>query len=303
MKRTHLLLFCLIMFSCNYSEKKIEVDQSKHIGLTELRTDHPYNILFSNEQIEYAKKQAELIDKAYLFLSNIMGPKKDFYLLVISGKDWEKNAYSPMVGMPGYYKGNLIVGAGQNDMASGYEEMIRSLPESMTSELIKTYTNEIGEFDMRLFFDKLSIHELTHNFQDPKNQEGYSMSRWLEELHANMGLYAFYKSEHPRELKYINTLVDFSIDNPPPNIKYHSLSDFDTHYYEMDPGNYGFYQMKFTKAGQKVIDSLGSSILKPLNDFIIKYDESWKDKLNEEEFRKKLASEVDPYLVQLIDTW
>ena len=71
------------MLSCNYSEKKIEVDQSKHIGLTELETDHPYSILYSNEQIEYAKKQAELIDEAYLFLSRIMGPKKDFCLLVI----------------------------------------------------------------------------------------------------------------------------------------------------------------------------------------------------------------------------
>ena len=291
------------MLSCNYSVNKIEVDRSKHIDLIELETDRPYKILYSKEQIEYAKKQVELIDEAYLFLSRIMGPKKDFYLLMVSSKDWEKNAYSPVVGMPEYYKGNLIVGAGQNEMASGYEEMVNSFPESMTVDLIKTYTNELGKFDIRLFFDKLSIHELTHNFQDPKNQEGYSMSRWLEELHANMGLYAFYKTKRPGELKYIMTLVDFSLNNRPPNIKYHSLSDFDVHYYEMDPGNYGFYQMKFTKAAQKVIDSLGNSILKPLNNFLMKYDESWKEKLNEEDFRKKLASEVDPYLVQLIDTW
>ena len=303
MKRIYLLIFCLTVLSCNYSENKIEIDRSRHIDLIELETDRPFKILYSKEQIEYAKKQVELVDEAYLFLSRIMGPKKDFYLLVVSSKDWEKNAYSPVVGMPEYYKGNLIVGAGQNEMASGYEEMVNSFPESMTVDLIKTYTNELGKFDMRLFFDKLSIHELTHNFQDPKNQEGYSMSRWLEELHANMGLYAFYKTKRPGDLKYIMSLVDFSLNNRPPNIKYHSLSDFDVHYYEMDPGNYGFYQMRFTKAAQKVIDSLGNSILKPLNNFLTKYDESWKEKLNEEGFRKKLASEVDPYLVQLIDTW
>jgi len=303
MKRIYLLIFCLTVLSCNYSENKIEIDRSRHIDLIELETDRPFKILYSKEQIEYAKKQVELVDEAYLFLSRIMGPKKDFYLLVVSSKDWEKNAYSPVVGMPEYYKGNLIVGAGQNEMASGYEEMVNSFPESMTVDLIKTYTNELGKFDMRLFFDKLSIHELTHNFQDPKNQEGYSMSRWLEELHANMGLYAFYKTKRPGDLKYIMSLVDFSLNNRPPNIKYHSLSDFDVHYYEMDPGNYGFYQMRFTKAAQKVIDSLGNSTLKPLNNFLTKYDESWKEKLNEEGFRKKLASEVDPYLVQLIDTW
>ncbi|MEL6484191.1 MAG: hypothetical protein AAFP96_05025, partial [Bacteroidota bacterium] len=64
--------------------------------------------------------------------------------------------------------------------------MIKSFPEEMTADLVKTYTNQQGAFDMRLFFDKLSIHELTHSFQDPENQEGYTMSRWLEEIHANM---------------------------------------------------------------------------------------------------------------------
>lgn len=303
MKRIYILFISLVLLSCNSREKKIEVDQSKHEGLTELESNHPFKTLYSNGQIEQAKKQNALISEAYEFLSEIMGSKKDFCLLVIEGKDWEKNAYSPVVGMPEYYKGNLIVGAGQSDMALGYEEMIKSFPEEMTIDLTKTYTNDLGEFDMRLFFDKLSIHELTHNFQDPENQEGYSMSRWLEELHANMGLYAFYKSQRPNELKYINTLVDFSIENPPPNIKYQSLSDFDLHYYEMDPGNYGFYQMKFTKYGQKIIDSLGSSILKPLNDFLIKYDESWKHKLTEADFKKNLATEVDPYFLEIIDNW
>ncbi|MEO1487451.1 MAG: hypothetical protein AAFU57_17020 [Bacteroidota bacterium] len=181
--------------------------------------------------------------------------------------------------------------------------MIKSFPEEMTADLVKTYTNQQGAFDMRLFFDKLSIHELTHSFQDPENQEGYSMSRWLEEIHANMGLYAFYKSQKPDELKYVTHLVDFSLDNPPPTLQYTTLSDFDEQYYNMEPDTYGFYQMKFTKAGAKLIDSLGNSVLKPLNDFIIKYDESWKDKLDTEEFRKRLMTEVHPYLLEIMDTW
>lgn len=303
MKQEYLLFISLIVLSCNSLEKKIEVDQSKHIDLAELETNHPFKILYGNGEITYAKKQTALIDEAYLFLSEIMGPKKDFCLLVIAGKDWDKNAYSPITGMPEYYKGNLIVGAGQNDMASGYEELIRSFPEVLTSDLIKTYTNDAEAFDMRLFFDKLSIHELTHNFQDPKNQEGYSMSRWLEEVHANMGLYAFYKTKRPKELKYINTLVDFSIENSTPSIKYQSLSDFDKHYFDMDPGNYGFYQMKFTGAARMLIDSLGNDILKPLNDFLIKYDESWKEKMTEEDFKKKLTNEVDPYFVEIFNNW
>ena len=129
------------------------------------------------------------------------------------------------------------------------------------------------------------------------------MSRWLEEVHANMGLYAFYKTKRHGELPYVMSLVDFSLSHPPPELNYSSLEDFDLHYNEIPPPEYGFYQMRFTKAAQKLIDSLGNDVLKPLNDFLVKYDASWKDKLTEEEFKERLASEVDPYFLDIIKTW
>ncbi|MEM8762643.1 MAG: hypothetical protein AAGD88_02445 [Bacteroidota bacterium] len=303
MKPIAIIFLSAFLFSCNSPKKKVEIDTSKHVGLVTFDSEKPFKVLYSEGHLEDAEKQAELIDEAYQFLSDIMGPKEHFCLMVISEKDWERNAYLPIPGMPGYYKGNLTLGAGHNSMALVYEEMIKSFPEEMTHDLVKTYTNAQGAFDMRLFFDKLSIHELTHSFQDPENQEGYSMSRWLEEIHANMGLYAFYKSKKPNELKYVTHLVDFSLDNPPPNLQYETLSDFDAHYYDMQPDTYGFYQMKFTKAGAQLIDSLGNAVLKPLNDFIIKYDESWKDKLTEEEFRERLTAEVHPYFSEIMDIW
>ncbi len=292
-----------LLLACNSPKEKITVDPSKHVGLVELETNLPFKTLYSNGAENQAKKQTALVQEAYEFLSNIMGPKEEFCLLVVAGEDWEKNAYSPVVGMPEYYKGNLIVGTEKNEMAIGYGEMIKSFPPEMTSDLIKTYTNDAGELNMGLFFDRLAIHELTHSFQDPKNLESYSMSRWLEEIHANMGLYAFYKTKRPDELKYVMDLVDFSLQYPPPTLEYSSLADFDTNYYTMDPANYGQYQMRFTKAAQILIDSLGNSVLKPLNDFLVKYDESYKEKLTEEEFREKLAAEVDPYLVELVESW
>ncbi|MFP2996856.1 hypothetical protein ABN763_13145 [Spongiivirga sp. MCCC 1A20706] len=303
MKHAYLLFIGIILLSCNSQNKNIEPDRSKHVGLTQLNSNYAFKTLHSGGEIAHAMKQSELVDEAYQFLSEIMGPKKQFCLLVISGKDWNKNAYSPVIGMPEYYRGNLIVGAGQNDMASGFEELIMSFPKEMTKNLTDTYTNDLGTFDLRLFFDKLSIHELTHSFQDPKNQEGYSMSRWLEEIHANMGLYAFYKTKKPSELKYIMSFVDFNLGNPPPDLQYTSLSDFDAHYYEMSPSNYGHYQMKFTGAAKEVIDSLGNGILKPLNDFIIKYDETWKEKITKEDFKNRLATEVDPFLLEIIENW
>lgn len=303
MKQASLFLIGMFLFGCNTTEKNIEVDRSKHVGLLELNSNQPFETLFSEGEIDHAKKQSELVYEAYQFLSEIMGPKKEFCLLVVSGEDWGRNAYSPVSGMPEYYKGNLIVGAGQNELAAGYEEMIEGFPRDMTDDLMSIYTNDQGEFDLDLFFDKLSIHELTHSFQDPKNQEGYSMSRWLEEIHANMGLYAYYKTKRPKELKYVMSFVEFNLNNPPPDLQFTSLTDFNAHYYEMSPPDYGYYQMRFTKAAQILIDSLGNDILKSLNDFIIKYDESWKEKISEEEFRDKLAIEVDPFFVEFINQW
>jgi len=296
------MLMLIVAISCNPSLKKIKVDKSKHLGLKQLKSSRPHKVLYSEGHIEQAERQASLIKEAYGFLSDIMGKKNEFYLLVVAEEDWEKNAYSPVSGMPEYYKGNLIVGAGQNRMATGYAEMIESFPREKTTTLYDTYADANGKIDMKLFFDKLAVHELTHNFQDPKNGEGFSMARWLEEIHANMGLYAYYKTR-PKELKYITKLVEFSLENPPPDLEFVTLADFDKNYYQMSPETYGFYQMKFTKIAQKLIDSLGNDILKPLNDFIIKYDETWREKLTEKEFNAKLSDEVEPYFMYMMDNW
>ncbi len=291
------------MFSCSSSKNRIKIDQSKHVGLTALQSDYVFKTLYSTGKLNEATEKSHQLNAAYDFLSELMGPKEDFSLLVVAREDWEQNAYLPVVGLPQYYKGNIIVGAGKSDIALDYEKMIRSFPEDMVSNVIKTYTNDCGEFDMGLYFQKLAIHELTHSFQDPKNMEGFSMLRWLEEVHANMGLYAYFKSKKSNEVKYITEIVDFSLQYPPPSLKYTSLDDFDAHYYDIDPANYGYYQMKFTKMGQHAIDSLGISILDPINKFVIRYDESWQNKLAEDEIRQKIASEVDPYLVELIENW
>lgn len=303
-KTTPLLLLAVLWSSLVLTQTNgAPIDKSKHDGLIELSLNGPIKVLYSEGYESDAKKQAALISDAYTFLSEIMGPKKDFYVLVVSQEDWSKNAYMPVPGLPEYYKGNIIVGAGQNAMADDYAQMVSSFPKEMTTVLYEVYQNEGSELDMKLFFDKLAIHELTHNFQDPKNQSGFSVSRWLEELHANMGLYAYYKSERPDELKYITTLVDFSVSNPPPDAQFTSLEDFDENYYNMNPGDYGMYQMKFTKAAEGLIDALGYEILKPLNAFLIKYDESFKDKMGLSELKTKLSEEVHPLVAEIVNNW
>ncbi|MEO0571456.1 MAG: hypothetical protein AAF039_07095 [Bacteroidota bacterium] len=303
-KTIFILLLALLLSSLVSAQtKSVPIDQSKHEGLVKLNLDSPIKVLHSQGYHAEAKKQADLILDAYEFLSGLMGPKKDFYVLVVAQEDWPRNAYLPVPGLPEYYKGNIIVGAGQNAMADDYAQLVSSFPKEMTTELYEVYHNDAGQLDMKLFFDKLAIHELTHNFQDPNNQSGYSISRWLEELHANMGLYAYYKSERPEELKYITTLVDFSVNNPPPNAEFTSLEDFDANYYNMNPGDYGMYQMKFTKAAEKIIDSLGYEILKPLNGFLLKYDESFKKKVSPAELKIKLSQEVHPLLADIMDNW
>lgn len=299
----HLLLAFLWYSPVMAQINEAPIDQSKHKGLVELGSESSFKILHSKGYVKEAEKQAALISDAYEFLSEIMGPKKNFYVLVVAQEDWSKNAYMPVPGLPEYYKGNIIVGAGQNAMADDYGQMVSSFPKEMTKALYEVYRNDEGQLDMKLFFDKLAIHELTHNFQDPKNQSGYSVSRWLEELHANMGLYAYYKNERPEELKYITALVNFSVDHPPPNAQFTSLEDFDINYYTMEPSDYGMYQMKFTKASEKIIDSLGKEILRPLNEFIKKYDESFKDKMTLSDIKLKLGEEVHPTFAQFIEEW
>lgn len=305
MKTYAAILLLIGSFACSNpkQEEKILIDETKHEGLEVLDNPMGLSVLFSKGHEEEARKQSELIAEAYEFLSEIMGEKKEFSLLVVGQEDWERNAYGPIPGFPEYYKGNLIVGAGQNALADNYAQMLSSFPPEMTTSLFEVYADSNDILDMKLYFDKQSIHELTHNFQDPNNLESFSLSRWLEELHANMGLYAFYKFKRPEELPHIMSFVEFSLKNPPPDLAYHSLADFDQHYYEMEPPNYGQYQMRFTQKAKELIDKLGKDILKPLNEFLIRYDESWKGKWTEEEFAKKLGEEVHPDLADVIESW
>lgn len=287
-----------------YSTEKVErwiLLEDKHIGLKELNTDMPYRILYSDGYIQQAQKNAELLKEAYLFLSDIMGPKEKFDLLVVSKKDWSRNAYTKTV-LPHYANGNIVVCPEKDNVAEGLEAMILSFPKEMTKELFLTFSDENGELDMRLHADKLLVHELTHCFQDPKNGEFLRYQSYsLGELHANMGLYAFYKSRHPDELKYITQVTDFFFANLPTDIKYKTLLELDTHGMDMTITNYGYYQMKLTKAAQKIIDTYGNGILKTLNDFIQKYDAPRYEKLTIDDYKKKLAVEIDPRFAEILN--
>lgn len=297
MKTISSLIILIVLVSGNSSINKIEIDKTYHSGLKKLHSGMPYTILYSKDQRQQARENARLVKEAYLFLSQIMGPKEEFCLCVISEEEWPKKIDIPM--LPFYWKGNVVLCPGKNVVADGTKMWLEGLPKEISSPLIKAYTNNEGELDMNLYAQKLVIHELTHNFQDPKNGESIPISWWLIELHANMGLYAFYNAKHPDELKYITTLADFTIAHPSADIKHTSLADFDSLYNAMT--EYGYYQMKFTKAAQIIIDSLGNDILKPVNDFIIKYDGQKKEGFEQEELKMRLADEVDPYVVVVIN--
>lgn len=276
--------------------------EDKHIGLEELNTDTPYRILYSEGYIQQAQKNAELLKEAYIFLSDIMGLKEKFCLLVVSKKDWSRNAYTKTV-WAHYANGNIVVCPEKENVAEVSEAMIQSFPKEMTKELFQTYSDENGVLDMRLYADKLLVHELTHCFQDPKNGEFFRYQSYsLGELHANMGLYAFYKSRRPDELKYITQFTDFFFTNLPTDFKYKTLLELDTHGSDdMTITNYGYYQMKLTKAAQQIIDTYGNGILKTLNDFIQKYDNPQYQELTIDDYKKKLAVEIDPSFAEILN--
>jgi hypothetical protein len=278
-----------------YSTKEVRkwiLFEDKHIGLKELKTDMPYRIFYSEGYIQQAQKNAELLKEAYLFLSDIMGPKENLNLLVVSKKDWSRNAYEKSVWAHCFLE-DIVVCPEKDNVTEGLEAMILSFPKEMTKELFLTFSDENGELDMRLHADKLLVHELTHCFQN------FCQSRSLQELYANMGLYAFYKSRRPDELKYITQVTDFFFANLPTDFKYKTLLELDTHGSDdMTITNYGYYQMKLTKAAQKIIDTYGNGILKSLNDFFEKYD---YEELTIDDYKKKLAVEIDPGFAEILN--
>lgn len=231
------------------------VDTTAHDGLAAHRGwDH--KVLASHGVDPHRVAEfANRATAAHEFLSSLLDYRPDFALLVLGPDDWPQRSSHPLYGMPNYVRGNLIVAAITNPFWIPFLDMVnKGAPDRMTA-ISAVYGVPGSGVDLTTFFDLLTIHELGHAFFS--NGIARPPRRWLDEFACNLGLHNYVATREPEALRALTTFPSAVAACPPPEGGYRTLADFDAHYDDMDPLNYGWYQCRLHVAATTVHDVAG----------------------------------------------
>ncbi len=276
------------------------IDTSIHDGLIELETDYSFSTFVSNDSIKYSTETLKNLNNAKLYFDKIFQTNLDFAVLFIENRKWNKYAYFPPPGIPQAWQGNVILGLDKSVVSREVESQINQLPTEKLISLKSAYGENI---DLDLFYrEALSIHELSHlyHFKEATKPQ----RKWLQELFANMGMYAFVKNNCNSCYKYMNTYPEFLLKANPEMFKFKTLEDFEEKYVQgIGAQNYEWFQIQFYKKAKTIVDSKGDTILVKFRNFLIETDLSKTKKLTDSELETKLKEEVGKEIADILTHW
>ncbi len=258
----YILLLSFLLAIMNSEAQAQQYDQ-----LTELK-DHQLKIYYSNKYNARATAMAGRLDKAIEFNFSLLGFKPDVTLLILSPDDWNTFTTFPVYGMPHYNDDKtLIVAAEDNAFWKSFVPPLDKLPETISGQIKKVYSQPDGTLSMEAFFDLLAIHELGHAFHQ---QGGLTMQRkWLAELFVNILLHTFIAENEPQQLPALTLFPQMVVGGGSTGFKYTSLRDIEERYDEIGqqyPQNYGWYQCRWHVAAELIYNTGRKQLLKKLWD-------------------------------------
>lgn len=303
MKKSTFTNLIAILICCSTPQMKGQeswIDTSVHSGLTELKTDYSFKTLTSNDAIKNTAATLNNLNRAKLYFDRIFQTELDFAVLFIENKAWGKHAYFPPPGLPQAGNGNVILGLDKSVVSQEAEKMITQLPQQYWASLKPIYGADI---DLDLFYrETLSIHELVHLYHF---KEGTKPQRkWLQELFATMGMYAFIKKESVSSYGLMDTYPEFVIQSGDGMAEFKTLKDFEEKYVqELTPQNYEWYQMQLYQNAKSIIDAGKSDILPKFLHFLIDTDLSKTEMLSDFELSTRLEKEVGKEIADILINW
>ncbi|MFD1014884.1 hypothetical protein [Winogradskyella rapida] len=276
------------------------VDTSIHKGLKTLKTDYSFKTFVSNDTLKRSDQTLENLNLAKHYFDALFETYLDFVVVLIENKLWEKHAYFPPPGMPQAIKGNIILGLGKSLLSQTVERALLEVPKAHWSTLTTVYGDPL---DLDLFYrDILSIHELVHLYQFKNGTQ--PQRKWLQELFANMGMYAFVKAESKALYPLMDTYPNFVLKSGARMATYRTLNDFEDKYVqELSPQNYEWFQMQFYKQAQTIIDENGPSILVDLLNFLVETDLSQTEQLTDAALLTALDAKVGESVANVMRHW
>lgn len=293
-------IFTLSVFSQKKETSEKWIDTTIHKGLAELDTDYPFQVLVSNDSIKTTSETTKNLNSAKSYFDEIFNMDLNFAVLFIENKHWNEYAYFPPPGIPQAWKGNVILGLEKSSISKQVANSLTNLPEEHLLSLKKVYGKDIN---LDLFYrEALSIHELAHLYHLYYGTR--PQRKWLQELFANMSMYAFAKKNCGTCYDQMNTFPMFSKQLGDDIAEFKSLQDFEKKYVEnLHPRNYEWFQFQFYYKAKDIIGKNGENILVKLKDFLVKTDLSKTHQMSDEELAIRLETEVGKDISGILTNW
>jgi hypothetical protein len=230
------------------------------LGLPYLSGSTPVH--HSNGAGSRARDLQSLVDRGRSHLTTSLGVRPDVRLAVLNPADWEREGSGLPYGLP-WYDGEqpsvVYMGSERGvaeDIAMGFEGFL----SAETKERIIGTGFGGYEASVDRFVDSLALHEVGHAFLLSKKLPTEPL--WLNELLASYLAYATLQALEPKLAELYDAMHDAYAEGPPPSFV--SLKDFEQHYTDMEPSNYGWFQGMFQKVNESVFKEKGMGFVNEL---------------------------------------
>lgn len=288
---------------------------------------YPFEVRYSPPARVQAVRLADLTRDGYTYFATIFpGTSPTLTATFLAPPDWRRG-----YGVPSYYPPDrrLRVATDDNPFWQSFGRIARlTSPFDAYPMLTKAYTDSSGRLQIRKFFDLIAVHELAHAFAVQGGAEFPTL--WLQEIFANLALYAFVARTRPAELPYLTTLPEAETHIALFNIVtrvsgYTSLDDFDRHFpmgkidRPLGEANYGWYQVRFVTLARDVFEEGGEAALSRLwafgqaekgrrqspSEYFAAHGTiaGWSEGIHSKDVATRLANEVSPRLGQAVEAW
>lgn len=234
--------------------------------------------------------QAELVQGAYAYYSELLGGSPAFSLMVLAPDDWRGRAAHPAYGMPHLgLNHTLVVGSESGDFMQQVVPLLaQQLPQEMP-RLREVYGDPV---DPMGFFGLLVVHELAHIFQ--MDVPMMFPREWLGELFANLAMVTYFSDRAVDWLPQAQVLPEVLARLDIPGLTHTTLRAFETEPVAFNPLNYVWYQVRLYVMAIRLYQAAGREALLNL----------WRTfALDDIRLAHRLAENVAPETSDLLRAW
>ncbi|MGW1530463.1 hypothetical protein [Streptomyces sp. NPDC002159] len=181
------------------------------LGGLESLGGYPFPVYVSPGGAVRGRAVAERAAKTVKWLERAVALPQTPPLFVVDAEHWDQVAALPIYGMPHVLLDRIVVG---QEPAPFWDAVTDAITPNVGAQGLRRLRRVYGkDIDLGPFADLLVSHELTHLAHMGSDWDD-SISFWLGELSANLGLHGYVHEVEPREIATLETAFEVTWDAP-----------------------------------------------------------------------------------------